>query len=190
MTKIKEKEDTYLADTTAENLQNLKNTFETYFDVDNLVDYLIINDIINNEDAFASNWQWLTYDGVKWWCGLYDCNISFGYGGGQYTTADFRAPLTGHAGNSSNYMMRYIKAYYKDELEARYAFLRRNKVVTAEKIVYDIIIDWTNAVGYVNYTKEREKWANEVSVDNIYRLKKWVFETIQNLDALYHYNAN
>lgn len=190
MTKIKEKEDAYLEDTSAENLQEMKSTFETYFDVDNLVDYLIINDIINNADAFASNWQWLTYDGVKWWCGLYDCNISFGYGGGQYTTANFRAPLTNHVVGSSNYMMRYIKVYYKDELEARYSFLRRNKVITAEKIVYNIIIDWINAVGYVNYAKEREKWPSEGSVDNVFRIKKWVYENIDNLDVLYNYNQN
>ena len=189
LSKIKEKEDAYLADRTEENLQILKATFETYFDSNNLIDYLIINDIINNEDAYASNWQWLTYDGVKWWCGLYDCNISFGYGGGRITTDDFRPPLTRHAGNSSNYMMRYIIKYYNAELEARYGFLRRNNIVSAEGIM-NIILDWVNAVGYVNYTKERTKWSYEASVDNIFRIKKWVYETIDNLDILYHYNQN
>jgi hypothetical protein len=54
----------------------------------------------------------------------------------------------------------------------------------------DIILSWINAVGCTNYAKEREKWVDDVSVDNIFRIKKWVYETIDNLDILYNYNQN
>lgn len=62
---IKAAEDVYLGNKTDENLKAIKDTLETYFDSENLIDYLITCDVLRNTDGFADNWQWVTYNGVN-----------------------------------------------------------------------------------------------------------------------------
>ena len=69
---IKAAENVYLGNKTDENLKAIKDTLETYFDSENLIDYLITCDVLRNTDGFADNWQWVTYNGVKWYVCLYD----------------------------------------------------------------------------------------------------------------------
>ena len=70
-----------------------KSLFETYFDVDNLVDYEIVQMATGDNDGFSKNWQWTTYDGIKWFVNEYDKDMSFGgYFTGMFTQL---APTTG-----------------------------------------------------------------------------------------------
>lgn len=75
---IKAAEDVYLGNKTDENLKAIKDTLETYFDSENLIDYLITCDVLRNTDGFADNWQWVTYNGVKWYVCLYDVDATLG----------------------------------------------------------------------------------------------------------------
>lgn len=48
---------------TEEDLKTFKKVFETYYDADNLIDYIIVSDVVRNYDGFWKNWQWFAYDG-------------------------------------------------------------------------------------------------------------------------------
>lgn len=141
---------------TAEDLATLKAVIETYCDVENQIDYMIVSDLIKNSDGFGKNWQWFTYDGVKWYVGLYDCDMSFGghFQGNQITT-----PLAGHISTSKSNFHGYVIAYYADELNARYKELADMGIITADNI-YSIFKDWTERIGVENYKKEYKKWAD------------------------------
>ncbi|MBR0070540.1 MAG: CotH kinase family protein, partial [Synergistaceae bacterium] len=52
--------------------------YEELFDWENQRDYMIFSDVVKNSDGFGKNWQWFTYDGVKWYVGAYDLDMSFG----------------------------------------------------------------------------------------------------------------
>ena len=74
MSAVKEAASTYESSAkTEQDLKAFKEVYETYFDLENQIDYTIISDIVGNFDGFWKNWQWITYDGVKWFVCLYDC---------------------------------------------------------------------------------------------------------------------
>ena len=153
----------------------MKETFETYFDVDNLVDYLIISDVSRNYDGFSKNWQWLTYDGVKWWVGLYDCDGCFG---GNFTGTSNMLPLDGrHITNSLMY--HYITTYYNSELEDRYSELRHNKIIDKDNII-KIINRLLLLFGEQNIEKEFSKWTNCPCNRDVVLNENWEFDLDEN----------
>lgn len=186
---IKAAEDVYLGNKTDENLKAIKDTLETYFDSENLIDYLITCDVLRNTDGFADNWQWVTYNGVKWYVCLYDVDNILGNHWQPVQTIN--PPLTGkHITQIITYssMMKYITTYYVSELEERYAYLRKNGIIDAERIITKIR-DWMLRFGgQYAYELEANKWTDFVKNDNIFRVHKWIITEINNLDKVYHYN--
>lgn len=187
---IKAAEDVYLGNNTDENLKAIKDTLETYFDSENLIDYLITCDVLRNTDGFADNWQWVTYNGVKWYVCLYDVDATLGNHWQPVQTIN--PPLDGkHVTQiiSKISMMKYITTYYVSELEERYAYLRKNGIIDAERIVTKIR-DWMLRFGgQYAYELEANKWTDFVKNDNIFRVHKWLITEINNLDKVYHYNS-
>lgn len=187
---IKAAEDVYLGNKTDENLKAIKDTLETYFDSENLIDYLITCDLLRNTDGFADNWQWVTYNGVKWYVCLYDVDATLGNHWQPVQTIN--PPLYGkHVTQiiSKISMMKYITTYYVSELEERYAYLRKNGIIDAERIVTKIR-DWMLRFGgQYAYELEANKWTDFVKNDNIFRVHKWLITEINNLDKVYHYNS-
>ena len=187
---IKAAEDVYLGNKTDENLKAIKDTLETYFDSENLIDYLITCDLLRNTDGFADNWQWVTYNGVKWYVCLYDVDATLGNHWQPVQTIN--PPLYGkHVTQiiSKISMMKYITTYYVSELEERYAYLRKNGIIDAERIVTKIR-DWMLRFGgQYAYELEANKWTDFVKKDNIFRVHKWIITEINNLDKVYHYNS-
>lgn len=187
---IKAAEDVYLGNKTDENLKAIKDTLETYFDSENLIDYLITCDVLRNTDGFADNWQWITYNGVKWYVCLYDVDATLGNHWQPVQTIN--PPLAGkHVTQiiSKISMMKYITTYYVSELEERYAYLRKNGIIDADRIVTKIR-DWMLRFGgQYAYELEANKWTDFVKNDNIFRVHKWIITEINNLDKVYHYNS-
>lgn len=115
-----------------EDLKALKSVYEKYFDVQNMEDYMIIGDILGNGDGFAGNWQWFTYDGVKWWVGLYDCDLVFG---GNWEGKLVYLPSNKHVSTSTNKPNGYVVKYYYDDMKARYKELADNGIISVNNIV-------------------------------------------------------
>lgn len=187
---IKAAENVYLGNKTDENLKAIKDTLETYFDSENLIDYLITCDVLRNTDGFADNWQWVTYNGVKWYVCLYDVDNILGNHWQPVQTIN--PPLYGkHITQIITYssMMKYITTYYTSELEERYAYLRKNGIIDAERIITKIR-DWMLRFGgQYAYELEANKWTDFIKNDNIFRVHKWIITEINNLDKIYHYNS-
>lgn len=184
-TKINVAKETYLSSAKTEtDKQTFKNVFETYFDTQNVIDYLIFGDVAKNYDGFGQNWQWFTYDGIKWYIGLYDCDGTFGNWWQLNNT--IQAPNTGH--QSQNLQNEIVISFYADELKNRYAELRNAKVIDKQNIV-SIMKDWLSRIGgQAVFEQEWEKWSDFIKNDSILRFEKWVEESIANMDKLYEFN--
>lgn len=170
--KVKEAEATYNSSTKGEDdLKVFKKVFESYYDVDNLIDYIIISDIIRNKDGFGKNWQWFTYDGIKWWVGLYDCDISFGADNSQGNKSAI--PLNTHLSSSKGSPMGFVVSYYNSELESRYKELADKGVITSSNI-FSFIKDWTMRIGTNFFKEEYKKWQDSPCCsDSIVRSEYW-----------------
>lgn len=155
---------------TEEDLKAFKDIFETYFDKDNLVDYIIVSDLIKNSDGFWKNWQWFTYDGVKWWVGLYDCDMSFGahFLGNQITSV-----LNAHLSTTTDRPTDFIIKYYATELEKRYKQLADIGIVSADNI-FGLLQEWCMRIGTDFFKEEYKKWNNSPCIaDSVIRSEYW-----------------
>lgn len=167
----------YEAEKTDENLAALKKVYETYFDVENQIDYLIASDAVKNSDGFAKNWQWTSYNGEKWYLNMYDVDMSFG---GHFQGNQTTAPLKGHISTTKALPSYYVEKYYQAELEARYAQLRKAGIIDADHFI-GLLEDWTKRIGYANYQKEFEKWPDcPCNGDNVVNQEFWELVTDEN----------
>jgi hypothetical protein len=168
---------------TAEDKAVFKEVFETYFDVDNLIDYLILSDVLANYDGFSQNVQWITYNGVKWYLCAYDMDGVMG--NWWQLIQHIEPPRTTHYTYAQ---FQYLPIFYEEELESRYAELRRLKIIDAQHIT-NLVDNWLTRLGSKNtFDKEWEKWPDFIKNDNIHRLNKWIIASIDNMDSLYNYN--
>lgn len=183
-TKIDTAYDEYIADKNESNLNSFKNTFEKYLDVDCLIDYIIFSDITLNLDGWGFNWQWFTYDGVKWYVQVYDLDRTFGHGWGELYGAEEQSAH--HNGNKKFFTHEIIECY-GDKINARYKELRDKKIIDADNIV-NILRNWINSIGSDVYKKEYDKWGITSLYDSVFRVYLWVKNRIQMIDSTYNYN--
>ena len=195
---IKDAASTYEASSkTEEELKVFKDVFERYYDVENLIDYIIESDLTKNSDGFNKNWQWFTYDGIKWWVGLYDCDVSFGghFKGNQITNV-----LSAHLDTSTSKPNGYIVKYYATELNARYKQLADLGIASADNI-FGLLQDWCMRIGTDFFKEEYKKWSDSPCIaDSIIRSEYWEAvldeggkpqtDTSETFDATQAYNVN
>lgn len=173
---------------TQQDLETFKAVFETYFDADNLVDYMILSDSILNWDGFRHNIQWTTWNGVKWFANLYDTDNTFGSNTGGSTPMP---PTNTHQGYYNLVMFKIILTYYVDKLESRYSELRKLGIIDANHIC-EMLTSLQHRINDGFFKMERVKWAASLTdkgYDNIYRIYKFLNAQISNMDTLYHYHA-
>ena len=194
MPTIKKARDIYeTSSKTEEDLSTLKSIYEKYFDKENMIDYMILSDLIYNYDGFGKNWQWFTYDGVKWWVGLYDTDMSFG--GDTYY---IRKVPTTHVNTSTGRPNGYVVKYYASEMENRYSELAKLGIISYEHI-FSMLKDWTMRIGTTFYKEEYKKWYFCPCISNsTVRSQYWELvkdssgnlqtDTSETFDATHSYN--
>ena len=153
---IKSAEETYNASSKSDaDLNTFKSVFEKYWDVDNVIDYIIVSTLINNWDGiWGNNWQLFTYDGKKWWIGLYDVDCTFG---NWYTGDRCIGVMSTYCSVSKDFPFGYITSYYTEELNARYKELADCGIINCRNI-FERIHNWTMRIGTDFYKEEYKKW--------------------------------
>ena len=131
--------------------EEIKEIIESHYDVDYLIDYLIFSNVVCNVDGWGGNWQWTTWDGVKWNPNPYDLNATFGL--------DPYGILASEASSSilSRSIATVVLTYYLEEIKTRFKYLRNNNVVTVENII-DLFKTWVDRIGIDNFKNEFKVW--------------------------------
>ena len=182
---------------TEDDLKSFKAVYEKYFDKDNMIDYMIVSDLIKNTDGFNKNWQWFTYDGKKWYVGLYDCDMSFG---GHFMGNRITDVLTKHVDTSLLRPNGYITKYYEQELNDRYKKLADLGIASSANI-FSLLRDWTMRIGTEFFKEEYKKWKDSPCIaDSIVNSNYWEVvydeegnpqtDTQETFDATHAYNID
>lgn len=139
----------------------IKAAIEERFDVNSFIDYILISNIIEDDDAWNNNGQMTTWGKLggsshfHWAINKYDCDISFGANwlGNVAVGASDKKYGTGY----QPFVLFWT--YYLQEMKDRYKELRDAGIFNADHIT-QLFRDWMNRVGSSNYQKEFEKWPN------------------------------
>lgn len=168
----------------------IKSKIQSFFDVDSLIDYLIFSDVVTNTDGFRKNWQWVTYNGIKWAVCPYDLDGIFGWNGwGE------QSPAMSRLGDNLQLPTGWVIKYFEEELCARYRELRVN-ILTKQNIL-TIFCDWCSRIGASNYDNDLSKWPQtpelyspfkDKHIDNIYRVENWITTRLKKCDEIYKFN--
>ena len=134
--------------------EDIKAYIEQHFDVNNIIDYLIHINVLGDGDGLAKNWQWTTWDGVKWYVNPYDMD---GVLGANHIGVTTSSPNGTFLGNDYKLPTGWVYNYYKAEIKARWNELCNSGVISASTYI-DILNDWIKRVGEDNFTKEYDKW--------------------------------
>ena len=130
----------------------IRQRFEECYDLQSLLDYVVFFYFTANGDGSLKNWQWFTYDGVKWMVTPYDMDQCLGLGlYGQVRPSFFPVEWL----QSGPFF--WIYKYYDKEVRQRWASLRDSGLLSGEPLV-DIARDWCRRVGDDNYARERAEW--------------------------------
>ena len=132
-----------------------------HYDLENLIDFYVLQYVLADEDIGA-NWQWITYDGVKWFICDYDKDRTFGQ---IYNCPGVKsAEVMLNAANSSiaDYPFKYLVQYHKEEIKARYNELKSLGIFTPEHVI-SLVKNWFNRFPIEAIKLEYKKWAESPS---------------------------
>ena len=129
-----------------------KTAAEKYFDIDNILAYIIFCELTYNQDGWYNNAQITIFD-KKVGYNIYDCDSCLGksWGGILWTSSLSREVIA-----DSN-PTGVIKSLYKSELESMYKKLRDSNIVSVTNC-NKIVDDWGNRIGSEALERSINRW--------------------------------
>ena len=145
----------------------IKSAIERRFDIESLIDYYILYYLQFNCDGSLKNWQWFTYDGIKWMVTPYDLDQTFGinlYGVVRPAYMNLEDLVQGP--------FKWMKSYYRAEIQQRYYHLRDNGLID-DAVIRGFIHDWTDRVGEKFYALEMSRWPDSPCYHDVVCASGW-----------------
>ena len=132
-----------------------------HYDLENLIDFYVLQYVLADEDI-SYNWQWITYDGVKWFICDYDKDRTFGQIFNCPGVRSAEVMLNAINSSNANYPFKYLVQYHKEEIKARYNELKSLGIFTPEHVI-SLVKNWFNRFPIEAIKLEYKKWAESPS---------------------------
>ena len=134
---------------------------ESYFDIQGMTDYVVMSFVTSNGDGFEKNWQWITYDGTKWFVMPYDLDCILGnmWQGTFLFPADVFWYYAKYDNVHKTGPIYYFMRYYGQDVADRYKELRYADVISCSSIM-NHFLSWYERVTDEGYNLEYTKWPN------------------------------
>lgn len=136
------------------------------WDVDTVIDYIIMTQALGNTDSYFRNIQWATWNGEKWAACPYDWDTLWGIGltpvarsvkWFKYWTCSPEIDDATRPKIGKYQPFAWVFNYYQPELKARYKYLRESGILSTENIIKHLN-EWIERIGTDNYAREFERW--------------------------------
>lgn len=162
-----------------------KSIIEAHFDVQTLIAYWVLADIMLAVDSLINNWTLVTWDGVKWYHVWYDMDLILGLGGndGYNLAANYNIQLCQQY--RYNEFWQKVVYLYGDEITSMYTTLRTNGINA--DYIYNMFHDFQSVWGWQNIARDREVWAEDKRNSNEIT-RDWIADRITYLDNKYNYS--
>ena len=146
-----------------------KTYIEKYFDVDSILDYILVATATHETDGSFANWQWITYDGIKWYICNYDKDRSFG------NNDEYMSPAItdGSWMYEDVSIFKFFEDLYSKELKDKWNEYVQKGIFTYENFIGKVN-SWVQRIGQANYEKEYDKWKEApCNRDNLSDTEHW-----------------
>ena len=156
-----------------------------HFDLDNLIDFFVSQYVLADEDI-ENNWQWVTYDGIKWFVCDYDKDRTFGQTYNCPGVMDASKMINPNKVSNDNYPFKYLYNYHKDDIKKRYNELKSLGIFTPEHVI-SLVVNWFNRIPAADLKMEYKKWSESPSNrdDNVDREHWKIKEISYGYDSSY-----
>lgn len=156
-----------------------------HFDLDNLIDFFVSQYVLADEDI-ENNWQWVTYDGIKWFVCDYDKDRTFGQTYNCPGVMDASKMINPNKVSNDNYPFKYLYNYHKDDIKKRYNELKSLGIFTPEHVI-SLVVNWFNRIPAADLRMEYKKWSESPSNrdDNVDREHWKIKEISYGYDSSY-----
>lgn len=176
-------------------LEERQSLYHQYYDLEEMIDYILYANVVMNFDGFAKNWIWCTWDGNIWSPTGYDHDSIFGrHFSGRFIYEAVNIVDSTILGSQSALPSGLVFAYFRQNLNARYKDLRDRGIFTSDYIV-EKLREWTGTIGIEGYRRNIEAFPETPSYRESYinttfwkKLKENTFSTI-NYDNTKTYNV-
>ena len=132
-----------------------------HYDLENLIDFYVLQYVLADEDI-ANNWQWVTYDGVKWFVCDYDKDRSFGQLSGCPGTRTAESMLNPVNVSSNDSPFKYLYKYHKSEIKERYLELKKIGLFNSNHVI-SLVKKWYDRFSLEDIKREFKKWTESPS---------------------------
>lgn len=193
-----------MLETTLLSVEDFKKEYQSVFDKQNLIDYLIFMEVILDTDG-ANEVMFLTFDGKKWFALPWDKDATLGLiGSGPGNTnkydskPDYNMIINGGADSKSGgYDYPKRKRFWKtiweafeDDIRSRYRELRENGVITYatfEQLAHEVSSAYPKRL----WELHADKWGETLRKGDTGQLAsntstgvilKWVYDRLKHLD--------
>lgn len=163
--------------------EDFKTDLSKHFNINSLIDYLILTNIVGGRDSFGKNQILMTWDGQVWYYQAYDldCIYNANWEGG----ATFPSPKVGTElpfGSNHKLFARFSRLF-KDQIAARYQEVRQ---WCTPAYVINLFKERVDKIGQDNFAKEWDKW-NDPSKDteDFKQLRSAVYDHFKAADAVW-----
>ena len=178
-----------------------KNIFATYYDVQAMICYFIVSNVLYNYDGFLKNWIWTIYNNIAAPT-FYDLDSIFGrsWKGIEVVPTSTTVIL---GTDPNNYITGQLVRLYKDDIDNIYKQLREKGLISVDYIM-QYVNDWIARATNAAIKKNIEKWTSIPSYrseknmddgtenggffDSPYRVEKWLVERLVTLDDYFNFN--
>lgn len=163
---------------TGATVEQIRLYISTYFDIESVINYLVFSTVTSNYDGFTKNWQWLTYDGSKWFVAPYDLDCTFGnfHEGTLVFAPEYSYVDSDHTFQISRRgIVKWFWDYYFDEIKDRYSELRDAGVLDG-KHISAMLRQWHNRIGNTLFEWEWEAWPNSMCINPTITNPGWIAE--------------
>lgn len=153
----------------------MRDAIAGYFDVTSLVNYVVFSLVVSNYDGFLKNWQWVTYDGVRWAVAPYDLDCTFGnFHGGTFVFPPRLSYInsTYTMGKTRYGIVALLWEYFFEEMVDRYCALRSAGIVDEQHII-DLLYAWYDRIGPELYEAEWARWPECYCISETITAEGW-----------------
>ena len=135
-----------------------------HYDLNNLIDCYVMQYVFADEDE-ENNWQWVTYDGKRWYVCEYDKDRTFGQTYHCRGVRPANSNLNAININTENYPFKFLYTHHKEEIKARYEELKALGIFTPEHFI-SLLKDWVDRFSSTDFKLEYKKWSESPSNRN------------------------